>query len=74
MYSVDSESEQDTDVVVDAADITIGITQPKTYKTNLYPHQLSAVQMLENRETSATFYIQNQYEDTSIGLDGRASV
>ena len=72
MYSADSESEQDTDVVVDAADITIGITQPKTYKTNLYPHQLSAVQMLENRETSATFYIQNQYEDTSVGLDGRA--
>ena len=38
----------------------IDIVQPKSYKTNLYQHQLSAVKMLETRESNTTFYIQNQ--------------
>lgn len=50
----------------------IDIIQPKTYKRNLFPHQLTALKFLEERESKKVVNISNNYNEFS-GFDNNSN-
>ena len=56
------------------------VTQPKTFKTNLYPHQLSGISLMEQQEHTKKFIVdgtlhdnqtdRNMHIDSNVGIYG----